>query len=485
MMEMIWRNALYYLLLLLRHPFYALLPALLIATAGTYTIMKAPRPFYSEGLMVMEFQQIPSSLVSPTVANDGLRFIEQRVLSRANLVALAERLDVFPEESPPLTASSIANAMRDNITLRQTILDSSEGGSRSASVVVGFKHSDPQKAVDVASHLIAMVVDENRRLRQSRASEATQFLRKEVDALADRLERREGEWTAEAQEQADLQPGRLPTQLIDLQARQEEIKIVQQALSAGEAELRLLETQVEVGLQAAGPAGQLKAELDRQKAEFADKQLIYTPQHPQMRQLRQKLDEAVQEYEAFLQRQESDPAASPSTSLPADLSLLVERLNQAKPRQEALETRLTLLQQRSAELKEAIAKTTVAEKSLERIEAEREALQRNLDDMKARLATAMMGERLEQREAGLHIEVLEQPTLPTSPSGPRRLIMLAAVAMVAAGAGMASLIIFDFTDRRVRGAFDLATVFDGHTVVMVPHWSPLRRLQRPASALQV
>lgn len=471
MIEIIWRTALYYLLLLMRHPLYALVPAAAVFLVGAYTISKLPRHFYSEGVLVTEFQQIPSSLVSPTVANDRLRFIDQRVMSRANLAALATKLNVYPELPPSAPAAVIAAAMRSDITLRQIPSDSADGSTSGATVIIGFKHALPSKAVDVTTELIDMIIDENRRLRRARASETTDFLQREVEDLTARISSREADWARLLQESDGAQPNRLPTMLIELQAREEELVSVQQALSAGEAELNLLETQLRVGLDAVGPAGQLKIQLERLKTEMAEKALLYTPQHPQMRLLQQKTIELANAAHAAAKAEESDSSVSPAT-LPADLALLVERLNQAKPRQEALETRLALVQKRAANLKEAIARTAQAEKGLAAVELERQSLQRNLDDMKARLATAMMGERLEQREAGLQVEVLERPVFPTSPSGPRRLILFAALALAAGGAGGAGLIFRDLVDRRVRGAFDLAGSLDGYTVLMVPRWVP-------------
>ncbi|MFN7023134.1 MAG: hypothetical protein ACK4QP_01130 [Pseudorhizobium sp.] len=468
MIGTVWRNALYYFLLLMRHPLYALLPAAAVLLVGSYAITKLPRHFYSEGVLVTELQQIPSSLVSPTVANDRLRFIDQRVMSRANLASLAERLNVYPDLSPSTPAAVIAAAMRSNITLRQIATDSSDGSTSGASVIIGFKHALPSKTVDVTTALIEMIIEENRRLRQARASETTRFLQREVDDLSARLSSREAEWARLLQENEGAQPNRLPTMLIDLQAREEELVAVQQALSAGEAELTLLETQLRVGLEAVGPAGQLKIKLERLKAEIADKGLLYTPQHPQMRLLRQK---SIDLTNASHAAEEVDSTLQPAT-LPADLALLVERLNQAKPRQEALETRFALVQERASKLKDKIAQTSQAEKGLAAVEVERQTLLRTLDDMKARLATAMMGERLEQKEAGLHVEVLERPVLPSSPSGPRKLILLTALALAAVGAAGLGLILFDLADRRVRGAFDLQGSLDGYTVVMVPLWVP-------------
>ena len=114
------------------------------------------------------------------------------------------------------------------------------------------------------------------------------------------------------------------------------------------------------------------------------------------------------------------------------------------------------------------------EERLAAIDTEREALQPALNEMKGRLATALMGERLERNDAALHVELLEPPLLPRSPSGPRRLLLFAALAIACAGAGLGGLLAFDVADRRIRGAFDLQEALAGQTLVMVPSWRPPR-----------
>jgi uncharacterized protein involved in exopolysaccharide biosynthesis len=473
MIDTLWRNALYYLTVAVRHPFYIVCPFLLVMAAGISFALSMPRQYYSEGLLVMEFQQIPSSLVSPVVANDRLRFIDQRVLSRSNLVALEQRLDVFPKLADAEEAT-IAKVMRANITMRTTISELADGSATGASVVIGFKHEQAGKAVGVASELIRMIIDENRRLRQARASETTQFLQKEVDDLTGRQSTREAEWARYAEDHKDAQPSRLPTMLIELQAREDELVSVQESVSAGKAEVDLLQTQLRVGIEANSVASRIGAQIRQIREEISSKQSLYTPQHPQMRILQQKLDDLKAAVAPPAPDQLTPAQPDLLANLPPEVALLLERLNQAKPRQEALTERLVLVKERIADLKQTIARTSDVEKRLTAINIDRQTLQRSLDDMKGRLATALMGERLEQKDAATHVEVLEQPALPRSPSGPRRLILFGAVGILAMGAGAAGLFAFDATDRRIRGAFDLEDALPGQTLVMVPDWTPRR-----------
>lgn len=470
MIEMLWRNAFYYLTRALRHPWHVAAPALLVLGVGVYAISNIVRPFYSEALLVMEFQQIPSSLVSPTVANDRLRFIDQRVLSRSNLAELAERLQLYPEFATTAEPAAIASRMRNNIKLRTTFTEGSDGSTASASVLLGFEHPVAGKTVSVVEELVRMVVDENRRLRTQRASETTQFLQREVEDLAARLRTRDVERETIVDANRDAQPSRLPAMLIELQAREEELVVVQQALRASDEEVELLDAQLRVGLEEHGPAGQLRSQIAAIQGEIVDKRLLYTDEHPQMRLLRQKAIDLAAAYDAIT----PEPPGLGERAFTSALALLSERLSQAKPRREGLAERRLQLEGRIAALKLTINRVADVEERLAALDTEREALQPALNEMKGRLATALMGERLERKDAALHVEVLEPPVLPRSPSGPRRLLLFAALAIAGAGAGLGGLLAFDIADRRIRGAFDLQEALAGQTLVMVPSWRPPR-----------
>ncbi|MFN7023927.1 MAG: hypothetical protein ACK4QP_05295 [Pseudorhizobium sp.] len=470
MIEMLWRNAFYYLERALRYPWHVAAPALLVLGIGLYAISNIVRPFYSEALLVMEFQQIPSSLVSPTVANDRLRFIDQRVLSRSNLAELAERLQLYPELATTAEPAAIAGRMRNNITLRTTFTEGSDGATASASVLLGFEHAVAGKTVSVVEELVRMVIDENRRLRTQRASETTQFLQREVEDLAARLSARDAEREAIVDANRDAQPSRLPAMLIELQAREEELVVVQQALRASDEEVELLDAQLRVGLEEHGPVGQLRSQIAALESEIADKRLLYTDEHPQMRLLRQKAVDLAAGYDA-LDPQTPGPG---ETAFTPELALLSERLSQARPRREGVAERRLQLEGRIEALKLTINRVADVEERLTALDTEREALQPALNEMKGRLATALMGERLERKDAALHVELLEPPLLPRSPSGPRRLLLFAALAIASAGAGLGGLLAFDVADRRIRGAFDLQEALSGQTLVMVPSWRPPR-----------
>lgn len=470
MIELVWRNALYYLILFFRRPFITILPALFIFVIGSGFVMTAQRPFYSEGLLIMDFQQIPTSLVSPTVANDRLRFIEQRVLSRDNLVALTERFELYNDLAPSLTDVKIAQLMRNDIWMQTTFSESGDELT-SAAIRLGFKHTIPSKAFDVTTELLRMVVDTSHSIRATKATETAQFLEREVEKLTDHLKARESTWANFIEGNNQAQPDRLPTMLIELQAKQNELSVAEQVVAATREEMRILEVQVDNGVDAIGPAAQLDTQIQAINAEIAEAKLLYSDEHPQMKLLRDRAADLRAAYEEATNGS-ADEASLATLPLPPDVALLVDRLNQARPRYEAALTHASNLKDAIETLKNTIEKTTRFADELSVIETERQELRRELDEMKGRLSTASMAERMELDKASFRVDLVEAPVFPTSPTGPRRLLLLAGAMIVSIGAGLSVLVLSDLADRRVRGAFDVAHALEGKTLVMIPAWSP-------------
>src|SRR5690606_37026512 len=94
-------------------------------------------------------------------------------------------------------------------------------------------------------------------------------------------------------------------------------------------------------------------------------------------------------------------------------------------------------------LKNTIEKTTRFADELSVIETERQELRRELDEMKGRLSTASMAERMELDKASFRVDLVEAPVFPTSPTGPRRLLLLAGAMIVSIGAGLSVLVLSD------------------------------------------
>jgi len=183
------RPAFYWQLIKRRWAFF-LIPFLVFATAGISAVMLWPPTYLSEGRILVQSQQIPTELVRPTVtsaAQERIQVMEQRILSRDNLVAIADKFQLYPGKRTLMSVTELIELMKKNIKIAPVDLLEFKQRSRleNPTVVfsVGFEDSDPAVAARVANELVTRILSEDLRDRTGRASDTTKFLAREVQKL--------------------------------------------------------------------------------------------------------------------------------------------------------------------------------------------------------------------------------------------------------------------------------------------------------------
>jgi uncharacterized protein involved in exopolysaccharide biosynthesis len=183
----------YYWKLIKRRWAFFFIPFVFVASVGVGGAMLWPPTYLSEGTILVQSQQIPTELVRPTVtsaAQERIQVIEQRTMTRDNLIAIADKFRLFPEKRQLMSATELVELMKNSTKIEAVdpALDFKKQRSRpmenpTTIFSVGFEHSDPQTASRVANELVTRILSEDLRDRTSRASDTTKFLAREVQKL--------------------------------------------------------------------------------------------------------------------------------------------------------------------------------------------------------------------------------------------------------------------------------------------------------------
>ena len=86
----------------------------LIATAGLAGAYLWPPTYLSEGKILVQSQQIPE-LVRSTVtsaAQERIQVIQQRTMTRDNLIAIADKFQLFPEKRTLMSVTDLVELMK-------------------------------------------------------------------------------------------------------------------------------------------------------------------------------------------------------------------------------------------------------------------------------------------------------------------------------------------------------------------------------------
>jgi uncharacterized protein involved in exopolysaccharide biosynthesis len=181
--------AYYFGVLKRRWPFFVV-PLLSVLLIGTAVTVLWPATYFSEGKILVQSQQIPTELVRPTVtsaAQERIQVIQQRTMTRDNLLEIVEKFKLFPERRTLMSPTQLIELMKQSIRIEPVAqpLAFSRTTSQNPTVIftVGFEYSDPQNAARVANELVTRILDLDLRDRTSRATDTTKFLAREVQRL--------------------------------------------------------------------------------------------------------------------------------------------------------------------------------------------------------------------------------------------------------------------------------------------------------------
>lgn len=173
-----------------RRALHFAIPFVVVFTLGSLVTLLWPAKYLSQGTILVEAQQIPTTLVQPTVSDpttQRIQAIQQRIMTRDNLLAIAKKYHLFTGWRQWLSGTQIVDFIRNRTKiepLEQTLQKTfTHGAHNMLAFTVGFEHENPQIAMNVANELVTMILQEDVRARTGVATEATRFLDKEVQRL--------------------------------------------------------------------------------------------------------------------------------------------------------------------------------------------------------------------------------------------------------------------------------------------------------------
>ena len=386
-----------------RRIFYFAIPFVLLLITGSI-VVAIQRPIYhAEGKILVESPQIPANLVEQTVtaaATERIQVIQQRLMSRDNLVPIMTKFGLFPSQRQWMSGTELLDLMRDRAQIQLLDIDEllapvkdgkpapvirSNNKNSAIAFTVSFDYENPELAMRVANDFLTSILNEDVRARTGRASETTQFLTQEVKRLQDKLDAVDAQIAKARQAAAD------PTKGNPDDAEQQKLQI---------------------------------EELTKLKASLAQAMATYADAHPIVKSLKKRI--------AALQ-QDLSKTTNPTT--PEDKNVFA------------------LVQQRKS----------VADE---------------LDDANKKMTVARLGESLERNQEAEHLQVLEQPSLPQKPIKPKRLKFMAMVLALAAGSGIALIVLAEMLDKSIRSTRELAGVVDSHLLVAIPYITTTGEISR-------
>src|SRR6185437_4259725 len=159
------------------------IPFVAVLAIGSVITMVWPAKYVAQGTILVQSQEIPSDLVRPTIAalaNDRIQVIEQRVMTRDNLLSIAKKYRLTSGWLERLSGTEIVDFLRKRTLIKPSEQKIETRKREAIAFTVGFEYENPELATKVANELVTMMLSEDVRSRTAFAAETTRFLGQEV-----------------------------------------------------------------------------------------------------------------------------------------------------------------------------------------------------------------------------------------------------------------------------------------------------------------
>ena len=166
-----------------------------LALASVLVALLLPPVYRSTATILIEEQEIPPELVRSTItsyADQRIQVNRQQVMTRANMMQIIEKYNLYPRQRLRETSEEILERMRKDIKFNMVsadVIDRRSGQKTVAAIAftLAYDGETATGAQQVANELTSLYLNENLKTRQQKSSETAIFLSEEANKLGEHI----------------------------------------------------------------------------------------------------------------------------------------------------------------------------------------------------------------------------------------------------------------------------------------------------------
>lgn len=421
-------------------------------------------PLYqSTATILMEASQVDQKVVSSTVmsgANDQIEIVQGRVMTSEILKDLIKEYDPYPNSgmSPHEKVSQILEDTSlervDPVTLKP-MLDSN-------AFSLHYRNPDKERAQEVAGRLAKLFVDYNQKTREQAAQQAAKFLTAQAQDVSKQMQAIDEEIKVFKSQHGDALPEYIQRNEASLDRVQHELENLQQQILQSEEKENLLAVQLsQTSPSMITKAGDL-TDLATVKTEYAAAVQRYTPDHPEVKRLKEALRQLTADQQATGEGGIVKNANNPLYQTTASQLISVRKELAGYKAQVARKTA------EAAQYEAFLRKTPGVEREYSDIMRRRTALQTTYQGIQDKLQNAQIAQNFESVQGGERFTLLRSPTRAKLPVYPNRIgLILLGVVLGGLFSGIA-VAIAEASDTNVRDTGDLPVLGNAPVLAAIP-----------------
>ena len=433
-------------------------------------------PLYqSTATILLEASSVDQKVVTTTVmsaANAQIEIVQGRVMTIAILKDLIKEFDPYP--GAPLSPGEKAQKILEDTSVERVDPVTLKPLQDSNAFSLHYRNSDKERAAEVASRLAKLFLTYNQKSREQAAQGAAKFLASQADDVSRQMKAIDEEIKAFKNQHGDALPEYIQRNEASLDRVQHELENLQQQILQSEEKEGLLAVQLsQTSPNMITNAGDM-TDLPTVRAKLAEAQQRYTPDHPEVKRLKQALQ--------LLSDQQQKVGAGGIVANANNPLYMTTASQLASVRKELQGFRAQAARKTvEADQYEAmLRKTPGVEREYSDIMRRRTSMQNTYQAIQDKLQNAQIAENFETEQGGERFTLIRAPAPAKLPVFPNRIgLILLGVVLAALFSGIA-VALAESSDTNVRDVRDLPVLGDALVLAAIPRISNSRdrRLRR-------
>jgi polysaccharide chain length determinant protein (PEP-CTERM system associated) len=439
--------------------FGPLFAALVVSVVGAFLW---PDTFVSSATIKVIPQVVPEAYVQSNVnqvMSDRIGAIAQTVLSRPVLTSIITTYDLYQRDRQRLPMEDVIENMRKDIKIGNVLNVSNTTKDHIPAFQIQFAYIDKYKAQKVVNDLVSKFIDQNQRERSNSSLSTTSLLRDQWDLAKKELDQVESKLA----EFRTRNQGRLPD---EMQQNLQQVTAVQQRMSTlnsalarvsqeklmMESQVRIYKDQLSALAKDASSAPDMspvrserlteaEREVHAYESHLAMLRDHYKETYPDVQQAVALLTSAKKKRDQIAKEEEVKKPDTPQKNVKPEVIREGRDLEAAVRRvQSQIEAKDLEAEEYRKEMAMATNNMKSYQSRLDGIPAsakENDELTRNREmarakfvDLDLKMNKALMAQDMENRKAGEYLEPLDPPSLPQTPTQPKRPMVIGIGAVI-------------------------------------------------------
>jgi polysaccharide chain length determinant protein (PEP-CTERM system associated) len=441
---------------------YLALGVLAATLAASLTIALAIPGIYrsTATVLVARPEMTTPSVRSPLSGELEARLnrIGEEILSRSRLEALLDRFDIYGPNAKTDLEATITRLRRDIRVDTKAVDLGTQGRGSTVAFAVTFRGRDPETVARVTNELAAYYVAENSTIRERRAAEAVQDVKREVDDAQKRLDEQDRRTNEFKRRNMGQLPEQVAANLAMLERLNAQVALNNHNQVVAMERRTAFRRHPDADLQAAStPEEALTMRLHQLNTDLVKLQRQYSDKYPDVINTKREIETTKRQLAELgpTPTKASTASAKPSRD-PADTDIAA-----LKAEDERLRRMITAYQSR-------VEMAPEREQELQQLSRDYRATREMYDTVLKRYHDAQAAVDVERRRAGEEFQILEKAVPAREPWAPNRAKLILLGVVLACAVTGAAVMLAEQLDTSFHGVDDLRSFSKLPVLVTIP-----------------